>query len=626
MGRGEHRICEHSVNKNLPFGVALVASLAIGAAGWVLLPSLQSARRTVDSEVAFELERARRLLHQYNPILGYKTLLADQLATYVEELDPDDLSEDLQDEYQRLHENIWASYQPMDWDRARPANASYGNLPRQIRDGVREQSIAVTQNERFLDEALSAVDRALAVSVGDQSGRNHPEATRLKAVALYHKGLARWLEAQILRREANQYCRELIDLSSSSAAARTSATRVADSNIEDQIDLLRSEADDFEARIDEHAGDLEDLEDTIDDLESQLADAQARRDETRRAIERLKARGVDPSDSDGASRFESDLSALGQVYRDAAREAQGLEFGTYATARLRYHGDYLTGRYVETDGQTDAEVQYGLVHYRDLHRSLEKTGTREADTLEAFREAIARLEGMKQSYALVESRSAEAVRVATEIASEAFTDLNRIESEAFAIEEEALNFLDRAAAAAKTAASNAGRWISDARERTRNLSSEAKDRSAFEMRTKAGWMGAYMASQEADARLAKAWIHYARFRASSHNAATLTKIADTLQLNEADAESERTKAQLAHDVGIAEITQAMTVLQSAHGKTGRHWTFTAQAAGTTYLLALFGHDDYVNDTIETYREAVKGRETETFAATFVSRLSKLEKR
>ena len=58
----------------------------------------------------------------------------------------------------------------------------------------------------------------------------------------------------------------------------------------------------------------------------------------------------------------------------------------------------------------------------------------------------------------------------------------------------------------------------------------------------------------------------------------------------------------------------------------KHWTLTAQAAGTTYLLALFGHEDYVTDVIETYRNAVTGRENDGFAATFVARLAKLENR
>ncbi|MCH7591471.1 MAG: hypothetical protein IH989_01655 [Planctomycetes bacterium] len=216
--------------------------------------------------------------------------------------------------------------------------------------------------------------------------------------------------------------------------------------------------------------------------------------------------------------------------------------------------------------------------------------------------------------------------MATESAAEAFAELSQIESDAFTIEEEALNLLDRAAGSAKSAAGYTRQWVSEARRKVQTLSPEARSRSAFDQRGKADWVDAFVAAQEADARLAKAWIHYARYRSASQNAATLTKVSQGLQLVDADAQAEADKAQHAHDVGIAEITQAMTVLKRSHGGAGKHWTLTAQAAGTTYLLALFGHEDYVADAIETYRSAVRGRENESFAATFVARLSKLENR
>ena len=90
-------------------------------------------------------------------------------------------------------------------------------------------------------------------------------------------------------------------------------------------------------------------------------------------------------------------------------------------------------------------------------------------------------------------------------------------------------------------------------------------------------------------------------------------------------ESERVKANEAHDAGVDEIEQAMEILQRAHRKTERHWTVVAHAAGTTYLLALFGHEDYADDAVEAYRDAVSGREDEEYARTFVARLNRLER-
>jgi hypothetical protein len=70
----------------------------------------------------------------------------------------------------------------------------------------------------------------------------------------------------------------------------------------------------------------------------------------------------------------------------------------------------------------------------------------------------------------------------------------------------------------------------------------------------------------------------------------------------------------------------MDVLKNAHGKTEKHWTIAAQAAGTTYLLALFGQTDYVADAVEGYRNALKGRETEKYTEKLAARLKRLESR
>ena len=91
------------MNKSIPFGIAFVLTVVFSAAGYWFLPSMQDSKRTVKIEASKEIERARRLLHQYDASLNYKSLLSTQLVSYVDEVDPDDLSEDIEDEYQRLH-------------------------------------------------------------------------------------------------------------------------------------------------------------------------------------------------------------------------------------------------------------------------------------------------------------------------------------------------------------------------------------------------------------------------------------------------------------------------------------------------------------------------------------------
>ena len=77
---------------------------------------------------------------------------------------------------------------------------------------------------------------------------------------------------------------------------------------------------------------------------------------------------------------------------------------------------------------------------------------------------------------------------------------------------------------------------------------------------------------------------------------------------------------------LAGLGWAMAVLERAHGRAERHWTLAAQAADATYLLAMFGREDYLPDAVEAYRKAVSGRESDAYAKPFVARLNRLEGR
>ena len=63
----------------------------------------------------------------------------------------------------------------------------------------------------------------------------------------------------------------------------------------------------------------------------------------------------------------------------------------------------------------------------------------------------------------------------------------------------------------------------------------------------------------------------------------------------------------------------MKILERAHRDGERHWTFVAQQAGANYLLALFGHPEYIDDAIQAYDNAIKGREDEKFSEKFATR-------
>ncbi len=617
------------MNKNVVTLVVSVAAIVICAIGWFVLPSLQDARQAVDDETSVQLERARRLLDKYNTSLAHRALLTDRLSEQDVEVDPDDLSDDVADDYQQLHAVMWEAYQPVDWPEGgvpTPAHPRYGNLPGQIRSGLTETARLVRENEKLLDDADRAVDQALAVTKSGESSRSHAEANRLKSVILYHKGLAKRMEAQLHRRDSDRYRRELMSLATDAGTSRSAQTLVADTQVDVQIARLKAKTAELKAVIGKDRETLAALDARIRDLEARFLAAEARAAQALKNIDAFKAQGIDFSDPGGAESFQTRLEEQDRLYRKTARKAHALMHGTYPNARIDQSGDYLTGRYVEDESGGDPAVEYGLVHYRSERAVLVAEIDGRKRGLDDFRSDIARLEGMKNDYESSQTQAAGCIAESVAAASEAYAELNRIDSEAFAIEDEALGLLDRSLKTAKQAAGYADRWLRDAGNRTRGLSMEAKNRSAFGGRLSDGWMGGFIAAQEADAHLAKAWIQHVRYDAYTQNAKLLADVAELVQLTEADVESEQTKATQAHDAGLDDIKESMAVLQRAHGKTERHWTITAQAAGATYLLALFGHEEYVTEAIEAYRTAVQGRENERFAEVFLSRLSRLENR
>ena len=625
-----------------------------------MLPSLQDDQRTADQQASLQVERARRLLDRYEPRLAYKALLLEDLEALLRgeceeaakregreepaDCDPWDAAvlqnvlrdETAADEYQVRHEHAWTTYEPKnygadpkDYRVVPPGKAprpNYGNLVRRGQEGIRQRDLLLDDNQKLLDEALTAVNQALGVTSGDASTRSHAEANRLKAVILYHKGLAARLRAGIRRGIAEPFRRQLVALAIRAAEHESSTNLVADSGIIEQITSLQEKAAEADAKSAEDRNTAAALAVTIEDLQHRLVSARSMADAARQTMDELKAKGIDFSDAQGGEAFGKELLELDRSYRDAMREAQALEFGTYPSARLDRGGDYLTGPYVENGSTEDLSIEYGLNHYLDQQTILAARIEAEQRATDDLRSDIARLVGIKLAQKAAQERARRTLVEVREEAEKAFTELNRIESEAWVIEEDALSLLGQSAAASTTAARSADKWVSDAAAKTREMSASAKGRSAHASRQDDSWMAGYIGAQTADAHVAKAWVFYERYSAANQTAGLLAEVAEALGLTEADAGSERVKAREARDGGVADVQQAVAELQTAHGKVGRHWTIVAQEAGAIYLLYLFGYDNYLDEAIEAYRSALKGREDADYTDRLRARLTRLEKR
>ncbi|UCE58300.1 MAG: hypothetical protein JSU63_12755 [Phycisphaerales bacterium] len=608
------------------FGAVFVCLL-----GWLVLPWLQDPQREVNAVAAVHLERARRLLHNYSIGLDHKSMLLDRLAEVdvdVDIEDPEGLVDADPDVYQEAHEEYWEAYEPTDWEAAPPRakRANYGNLPRQIADGIAARDELIELNTQWLEDALDEVEEALRVSVGDADSRAYTEAKRLKGIILYHSGLTESIRARVMRVEAEPYRQRLRALAASVGELEATRSLATDSGIDEQIRFLRDKSLESEEALNRNRTLVAGLETTIQDLQTRVAAAQARADAARIAIADTRARSADLTDPVEAQEFHAKLMELDAEYRDAERELRSLTVGSFPHARIDHTGDFLHGDYVQSGSSDDLTVELGLRHFENERDTL----TAEIRELELavgnFRSDIDRLEGMRRAYEHVQNQALERRAGVSQLAEEAYAELSRVESEAEAIEESALELFDLAARASAQAAGDAKRWITDASERIRALSPEAKQRSAFGRRTRDEWMEGFIIAQEADSLLAKAWVYHGQYIARKHDATLLTAVSEVLQLKEADAEDEQIASTEARDAGVGEITKAMGRLEQAHRRAEGQWTIVAQQAGAFYLLSLFGYPDYVDEAIEAYRSAVSGREDEAFAEKFVARLDYLENR
>lgn len=628
---GFGRPAEMIVERKQDTVVVLAAVAAFAAMGltWLALPILQSSEQAVHRDTGREVERARRLLHQYNAGLSFKSMLLDRLVdigTDVDVPDPQALIDEVEDYYQQDHEVRWGTYPPREWDfdPPTPARASYGNLVGQVREGVRSRDALFSDNQRLLDEALAAVDSALAVTRGQHAGRTDAEANRLKGIIYFHKGLRESLRARLKREETVPQRTRLAELAAGLAQFEAGKSLVADSGIDERIAELQSARQAVKSKLHSDQDELARLDRSINDLAHRHQEALDRAESARRALESLQADGLDFSLSNPAAEFEKRLLALDAEYRRAVRDVQALSIGDYDQARLS-GGDYLAGNYVAADTGAEPNITAGLQHY---HRERAVLAAVVARTEEALRDAdadLARLEGMKSRFHADEQAAAQRIAEIRKAADEAYAELNRLESEASVIEDNALELFDQSSRASKAAAGYARDWVSSSRERTSHLAPEAQERSAFQPRTQDGWMAGHVAAQTADALLEMAWIHLARYTASAQTARLLEDAGQRLALAEADPVVEKEKAEAARTEGATLITEAMNALEPAHRDAGRHWTFVAQQAGANYLLSLFDYPSARKDALAAMRNALKGRENEPYVQTLAAQLRRLER-
>ena len=606
---------------------------ALGVAGAllgvevVLLPSLQGAEHAVEADVAVRLERARRLLHAYQPFLAYNAAVLDGLPV---EGDGgiDDLSDQAVDEYQERHGALWAAYQPTAWeeDPPRAVRPSYGGIEAQIRQGVAGREAFIKENDRLLAEARTAIDEALAVSSGDASGRSSAEANRLRAMIEFYGGVAERLPAAQLRAQAGEYQRKLAALAGEAIDLTGLRQSSETTEIDAEIARITGWLGEAQAALTERQNNLATLGERIAALRGRIDDARRRQDRARTHMERLREKGLDYALANPTAEFADRMAEQDRVFREAMREVQSLEAGSYPFARIDASADFLTGRYLENGSPVNLTIERGLRYYDDERVVAADAVARHRARIDDLRADAARLEAVRDAQRATHEDALRRLEELRPTVVQTFDELNRVDAEAFAVEESALRGLDRSARTSGEAARLVSRWIDSGRTATQGLAPEAMQRSAFQPRSDDEWMGGFIAAQGADAHLIRAWIFYDRFRSANRTVAVLDRLPESVRSAEIDVETERAKAVQARQAGMEEIQSAMRIVEGAHRDAERHWSLVAQGASTAYLLALFGDASFTNEAIEGYRSALKGREDQPYAQRLAARLRSLEKR
>ncbi|MEK6799072.1 MAG: hypothetical protein AABZ12_08920 [Planctomycetota bacterium] len=595
--------------------------------GWLTLPIFESNESSVEREVSLHLERARRILDQANADLARMSWLVDQLRERDAAVaDPAAFAEAVGEDYKELHEAMWTAFEPRDWDpeQPRPVRPSYGNVAAKVREGLKTRDEIVGRNNKLLASASAAVAEALAVARGDAAGRASAEANRFQAVIFYHQGLASRLSASMSREVAAGIRRELRRVGRIASEQVSSLTLLADSEMDAKIATVVANRDQAGSELQKLEGELTKLDAETAGLDRRHQDALRRTEAARVAMEKLEQAGVDFSDPRGAETFSQKLLQQTRTFVEAGREAHLLEAGGYPKAKIDASGDYLKGRYVENGLTSDLTVQLGLSHLRVERTVLAGKVERAKQAVENLATDIQRLQGVRGEYEQAQADARKVIEQAKPSAADAFDELNRIESEAFALEESALKAFDQAANLSQQAARLADQWMSAGRDRTENLSPEAKQRSAFDKRTQDAWMGGHISVQVADAKLARARVFFDRYLAGKRTAEALASLPAEITPPEADAEAEVTKVGEAREAGVEEIKQAVATLEKSHKTLASHWTLTAEAAAAMDLLSSFGLKEFRADALEAYRKAVKGRETEPFVDKLAQRIRELE--
>ena len=454
------------MSKPLLSGVVIAAAFLVAGGVYLAAPTLISDQARVDTEVRDHVERARRLVAKVSQNKERLAMVLDALrAAGVEDLDDERLAElveqdrelldDARDRLQEILRRRGPQRQVLEAQLGEVGGVplapppgdfgrNVGQMAQAIREGLNARQRILAENAKLLDEAFAAIQEALNVQHGDALGRQDPAALNMQGVVLYAQGCALHRQARPLRDQAHNPRRELLAVSAELALLDGEQQLVADSNIDPAIRQAREDLAGRTTSLDELNAQGASLSSKIADLDARLAEQQTVADQARGALDALVDKGPDLNDPQGFDKFAAEYGAQSLLYREALRQAQILEFGTLANAKIDESGDFISGRYAPVAGSEAISPQPGLYHYRAELADLQARAEQAGETLAALRSQVEVLEASKARLA---RQAAEAAARAAELqtrAADAYESMTALLDQAESLEDRAIAKLDAA--------------------------------------------------------------------------------------------------------------------------------------------------------------------------------------
>lgn len=414
------------MNQNKLIVVVLAAVvIGVGIVAWSTVAT-ESAENRLNRQIDEKLQQARGVLNSYHPTGARLLRLIESGELIVPGPDAEaPLRSAMEIQQRRLRDTVQHLAEPARRAGAPDPGRAMAAGPPGTLDEIKAN---LRRDEATLSEALKLVNAALALSVTSRgetiSGRQHPDATRLKALltcqqaellrqrAAFHRLVAEshrqrfdhmrgeWLRVDALVRSLEgaihgdapprrqpgdeapevgaigRFLRDRLPQARQEDAGEEDADEpermapTADPDLPDQLPTMAERRADLEGRaaelapqIRETRAAIEHLEARVTGLERDLAEARTRAADAETAMFALEDEGVDPIDPGALEAFERAYRSHSDAHREASRRAMALEHGAILNARPDTADDdeMLTAPLVPADPTKEMTLEPGLI-------------------------------------------------------------------------------------------------------------------------------------------------------------------------------------------------------------------------------------------------------------------------